>query len=699
MGTLQTLAETDERRLLLFSTRLRFMPQVQPIRETAINKIIEQNLLLADRPLSVSEIEKQCLDLNGRSVLSRNDIEVSLRQLANTTLIVTGMVPPFRYSLTDERRQELWSIQADAEKTYTTIVSRLFKGVPPGPTRYSEPFLECLSLIFSRLGETYVRHIKHEVSASELLGFANISRAVADVTKHHPHLETAYLSAATIQFFEESDPTFDKLKWNLAQNYYVSKALGLDSAGTLLSQELFGDASFYIDTNVLVHALDTSGRHHHSFKMFTQACAELGIRLLVSRISIDEMRRVAALEKELLNQRVNDRIPPELVPRTRGILLPAFLQEMKTNGSCDIDELFEKFDKPSEHLRSDYGIEVVDDEWFLKAAEDAATLQLVDEVKAAYDRVKAAYCPSSRRKKGERAALHDALMIGWIEKERDSTHENTWFVTLDTSLPVFKDEHDNRCRPYALTLVGLMQWLSPVTNLRMNDDQAAAMFSEALKQQLLPHETFFELRDFLVFSQMQIETELLPAKDVEACIRTIKENAPDLDPTNPRDREKLSHEISKFFVDPGRQYKAHLQEHHERIDQLTSDFDSHKSATIIEVTALKGQVKDKDSEIVELRNKLRTSELSGEAKFRLSLIGIGLLLSLAAMAYLIFKFGEGANAFQKFTKEWSWFAVVTSAWIVSSWFVVGKERLVTLGWPFTKLLRIESGSANNQSAG
>jgi len=41
MGTLQTLAETDERRLLLFSTRLRFMPQVQPIRETAINKIIE----------------------------------------------------------------------------------------------------------------------------------------------------------------------------------------------------------------------------------------------------------------------------------------------------------------------------------------------------------------------------------------------------------------------------------------------------------------------------------------------------------------------------------------------------------------------------------------------------------------------------------------------------------------------------------
>ena len=57
--------QMKERRLLLFSTRIRFTPQTQPIRETAIDKILEQNLLLCDTPQSAREIESQCLDLNG----------------------------------------------------------------------------------------------------------------------------------------------------------------------------------------------------------------------------------------------------------------------------------------------------------------------------------------------------------------------------------------------------------------------------------------------------------------------------------------------------------------------------------------------------------------------------------------------------------------------------------------------------------
>jgi hypothetical protein len=42
--------QLTERRLLLFSTRIRFTPHTQPIRETAIDKILEQNLLLCDKP-------------------------------------------------------------------------------------------------------------------------------------------------------------------------------------------------------------------------------------------------------------------------------------------------------------------------------------------------------------------------------------------------------------------------------------------------------------------------------------------------------------------------------------------------------------------------------------------------------------------------------------------------------------------------
>ena len=47
------------KRSMRLSPRLRFAPQVQPLRETAIDKILEQNLLIADRDdgVIVQELE------------------------------------------------------------------------------------------------------------------------------------------------------------------------------------------------------------------------------------------------------------------------------------------------------------------------------------------------------------------------------------------------------------------------------------------------------------------------------------------------------------------------------------------------------------------------------------------------------------------------------------------------------------------
>ena len=49
------------KRSILFSARIRFSPEIQPVRDTAIDKIIEQNLLVADYEggLTLKEIENQ----------------------------------------------------------------------------------------------------------------------------------------------------------------------------------------------------------------------------------------------------------------------------------------------------------------------------------------------------------------------------------------------------------------------------------------------------------------------------------------------------------------------------------------------------------------------------------------------------------------------------------------------------------------
>ena len=91
------------------------------------------------------------------------------------------------------------------------------------------------------------------------------------------------------------------------------------------------------------------------------------------------------------------------------------------------------------------------------------------------------------------------------------------------------------------------------------EDEVAAIFSDAVKYQLLPQESFFDLRDFLVFAEIASSCKELPAEDVEQCIRYLKTNAPNLDPSVPADREKIAREISKFFADPSRKYKQEIQ--------------------------------------------------------------------------------------------------------------------------------------------
>lgn len=681
MNSADQHADIKQKRLLLFSTRIRFMPQTQPIRETAIDKILEQNLLLCDTPQLVREIETQCLDLNGRPILSRADIEASLQRLSGGSVQVK-QGHALRYSLTESRKQELWAQQSSAEQRYKKIVDRLFKGASGGPSRYSSPFLESLSLVFSELGEAYVRHIQGEINLTELMRLANVQRIIGEINHKYGNVDGATLAAALLRFFEDIDPSFTELKWNLAQNHYIAKALGLDPGGKLLTKEIFGDGSFYVDTNVLVHSLDPTGRHHTSFQSLVQSCRQLGIKIHVTQISIDEMRRVAALEKDLIAQRVPEKIPSETIAKVRGILLPAYLEQVRINGTCDLDKLFEKFDRPSEALRASYGIDVIDDQWFIDAETQVETRLLLEQVRAAY------HGPGGR-KKGDRASLHDALMIRWIEKERETQSPNTWFVTLDMSLPAFRHDCDGQCKPYALTLVGLMQWLSPMVTGENGDGDATAIFAEALRQQLLPQETFFELRDFLVFSEMELSTQLLPARDVEDCIRAIKIRTPDLNPTNAADREKLAHEISKFFVDPGRQYKASLDEQREAFGRLADEFRGHKEDTQTQLQALKGQVAAKDATIADISRRAAEDRSRAEAKFRLLLIGIGFFASELVLLYAFGKFGEGHNFFEKLLKALPFAALLGSAWIASSWFSLGRQRLNALGWPFTKILRAD----------
>ena len=195
----------------------------------------------------------------------------------------------------------------------------------------------------------------------------------------------------------------------MAQNYYVAKALGLDQTGRLLSREVFADGEFYLDTNVLTEALEPSTKHYKSFQAMSKACNGLNIRLKTCQISIDELRRVVSFERDNISK-VLENIPDETADKVRGILFPIYRERLRSGEQADLNEIVKMFDEAMPFLESQYGIERIDDKWFDDAISSSDTKALVEELQRIY-------AERRGREKTKNAALHDALVLRWIDKE------------------------------------------------------------------------------------------------------------------------------------------------------------------------------------------------------------------------------------------------------------------------------------------
>lgn len=678
------ISDIARKRSILFSARIRFSPETQPVRDTAIDRIIEQNLLIAqsDEGLSLEEIDEQgaiCF-AGGTPAISRLDMQKSLGRLVDGgRLIVSGRPGQERYRLSQQALQELWEAQRSTEARFERVVTRLFQNAEEGSSAYATPFLECLCIIFSRLGETYVGMIKGEISHEELLGLPSVLRALQEVQQKYQWIDGSLFEAAGFSFFRDSDPDYDAIKWNMAQNYYVAKALGLDPSGYLLSEEVFADAVFYLDTNVMIPGLEPKARHHRSFQALGSACHQLKISMNVCQISLDELQAVLEYQREII-PKVVDQIPPDTVPKIRGLFFRLYREELASEGTVNLDQLLASFDDPMEVLAGSYGVELIDDLWFVQAEDQPETEELLQAIRRDYQAKRG-------RNKARAVALHDALLLRWIQLERERSSSNTWLVTLDTSLPGFLPEEGQAPgRPLAITLDALLQWMSPLAIGEDVEDEVAEIFSEAVRYGLLPQESFFELRDFLIFAEMEWSCKELPAEDVEECIRYLRVNAPNLDPSSPADREKLAYEISKFFADPSRKYTQEVQ----RLEAEKATINEEYKRKLEEINAA---IRERDERIERLEKERieREENERKRAQKKSALIRLGIVILLvvayeAIVVWLASNHAEGTTFFQKVINSWPFLALGAPLGIGLLVFIVGKERIRILGWPFTRFL-------------
>lgn len=104
---------------------------------------------------------------------------------------------------------------------------------------------------------------------------------------------------------------------------------------------------------------------------------------------------------------------------------------------------------------------------------------------------------------------------------------------------------------------------------------------------------------------------------------------------------------------------------------------------------LESEGKQKDEKITKLEGVLGEKKLLGKARWSLfwtCLVGVTIL---AAYGFLTHEYGEGINLFQKIINSWPMLAGCVILSIFLGGIIIGKQKLIRLGWPFTKIFKSE----------
>jgi phytoene dehydrogenase-like protein len=246
--------------------------------------------------------------------------------------------------------------------------------------------------------------------------------------------------------------------------------------------------------------------------------------------------------------------------------------------------------------------------------------------------------------------------------------------------------------------------MAPVMPGATEENRLSRIFAEAIRYQLLPRDIFFQLRDFQVFAEMGIETKQLPADDVEACIREIKQAGPHLDPSKAEDREKMGLVIQRYFADPGTKHKRKIEELQTKSENLSQELaeekrkrgDAERSVEELKTRAqeMSKQIENGQAALANAGSRIERLERSTQeqekvtqhkllvvsAAFRTGLAFAMLVVVEVAIGYLVWQYGEGPNLFQKLTKAWPWLGLGFAIVAVPYRFFMGRERMRLLKW-------------------
>ncbi len=667
------MPSADFSREILKNTVFKFAPETQKLRSEAMDVIVENSLHRIGGWVEEGEVTN-LLSGEGGITPSPNQVVSSLERLKKEGRVKSNKEGGIELTkLTEERNKEINEEKREYDRTTREVLSSLSEHKDIEVSNYKETFEDVLAYVFAELGEESISVLNNErkdtsINAKYVLDYCETSSEGKPVNAD-------ILKQLVVDFFDKSDPRYNRVKWQYAQSFFVAKSIGVDYGGPSLSSEAFKDAVFYIDTNVAIPAIEPADRLHNSFHLIQRMTSQLNAKFEISTRTLNELDDWANDQFEKVTKALET--VPAGVFSDASTLFSKIYDRKKRHGEYDgPNSLFERINN-AEGILSDKGVDIQRNRWFIDdKKEERETEQLVERIRSASERVR------NQDKNPDFQALHDALLFRWVIHQRDQGY-NAWVLTADTSLPAVTVPNYEGAS-LVVTIDALLQWLSPVIRTDEDLENFQEVFSEVIRSRILPHKTIFSLDELNIFAELGMNVKDLPNEDVERCLEVIESKTPNLNLNNPEDREELNHELRKIISSPEREYKSKLKRKDKTIDEKDK-----------KIYRLEGEIEDKEKEISGLRNNLsslqdrvgsmeaemREDQIAGQGRRRLfTLLGL-VLLEASLPVILSYQFGGEqamtAGNILKYSPAFFGLAAITVP--IFGYFFVSNDHLRALG--------------------
>lgn len=545
-----------DKRQILYAALLKYSPEAGSLRERVLDRLVLLALLDSSesQPMRVGAIQRGTrFDPTYRGLRTEWIQETLTRLMRRDLVLRTTLRQRHAYYLSETGQNSTDEATQSASQLFEPVLDRMLRNTESICDR-TDAEVVCRTFIsecFGRFGQEIAKAVTGEYTKDQLMDLADVhgafDAAVTEVSITEEAAES--LESRCIGFLRSNDPQDEELKFRLTQGYYVAQLLGFQTNSfDPIADDVFRNAIFYLDTNVLIVCL-LSDDGAHLLQELVRICNALGIELRVTRATIQEARSVASSRVDDIAN-ILPTLPTEVVQMARDQFLDAFLDARSANPDLSPQDFLDRFNNlPA--LLNEYGIELDD--------------RMEDEVIAGRDvtRECGILNEAAQRTRGwgksRAVCLHDICHYILVTQERTQGRK-AWFLTRDRTLGRAAVELDGVDGPFCFPLAGFAQSVSPFLETSDVESSLVELFSAVLHGEIgdLSGRSLFDLSELRVISELHTDVLVTPSEQLVPALDYVKRTVLQGRPYRLEEHTKVALGLKTFLTSSGKNKQSAL---------------------------------------------------------------------------------------------------------------------------------------------